>query len=681
MITQYVRFGDGQVRQIKRGVTSPVAQDYATHTLTANGLVATVADARGNLTTYEYDGHDRLAKTRFPSPTTPGVSSTTDFESHAYDANGNRTQTRTRAGQLIDYAYDALDRLIERDDSMAALGRAEFGYDLLGREVSARYAGGVTPTVTMSYDKASRLLGQALADGAGPSAAIAYQYDAGGNRTRITWPEGDFHVTYAYDGLGRVTSIKELGTTDLATYAWDDLSRLTTLNLGNGTSMTYGYSGQSVLASQAIDAAGTADDVTLTLARDQALALTGLTISNDNYAWPPPAPGTTPYGANGLNQYTTVNGTGVSYDGNGNLATDGTWTYGYDEVNRLRSASKAGLSATLGWDPLGRLRRQAIAGGATTTFLYDGLDLIATYDGAGVLQGRTVHAPGVDAPLVAYTGAGTADKRWLHADHQGSIMLETNGTGARVAHYAYGPFGEPVTFTGGRFRYTGQAMLAELGLYHYKARMYAPGLGRFLQTDPVGYADDLDLYAYVANDPINASDPLGLARDQQNYQYQYTGDPSDDPSGAVEKVYLFESLAGGFGGAAIVRRALGTAVGQLIPNEVQNATKGGIGPVRIGQIGEGLAGITGPKLRIPSATGTAKFRVPDELTATTVREVKNVQRLQTGGEAGNQLRDLAAEAAQTGRQCVLCVRQGTQISPQSQQLLDELGIIVERTLP
>ncbi len=74
-----------------------------------------------------------------------------------------------------------------------------------------------------------------------------------------------------------------------------------------------------------------------------------------------------------------------------------------------------------------------------------------------------------------------------------------------------GPYGEPQggSWTGSRFRYTGQIAIPEVALYYYKARFYDPVLGRFLQTDPIGYKDDLDLYSYVKDDPLDLTDPTG----------------------------------------------------------------------------------------------------------------------------------------------------------------------------
>jgi RHS repeat-associated protein len=74
----------------------------------------------------------------------------------------------------------------------------------------------------------------------------------------------------------------------------------------------------------------------------------------------------------------------------------------------------------------------------------------------------------------------------------------------------YAEYCIPAATNIGRFGYTGQAWLPELGLYYYKARIYAPTLGRFMQTDPLRYGDGINWYDYVGGDPVNFVDPSGL---------------------------------------------------------------------------------------------------------------------------------------------------------------------------
>jgi RHS repeat-associated protein len=121
------------------------------------------------------------------------------------------------------------------------------------------------------------------------------------------------------------------------------------------------------------------------------------------------------------------------------------------------------------------------------------------------------HGAGADEPLVWYEAVpGGVSRRYLHADHQGSIVAVADQNGNPIAVNGYDPWGIPNASNLGRFGYTGQAWLPELGLWYYKARIYSPTLGRFLQTDPVGYKDQVNLYAYVGDDPVDGRDPTGL---------------------------------------------------------------------------------------------------------------------------------------------------------------------------
>lgn len=200
----------------------------------------------------------------------------------------------------------------------------------------------------------------------------------------------------------------------------------------------------------------------------------------------------------------------MGYDGRGNLTSVGTDTYSFTAENQLDTAVTHGpggaVSSTNAYDPLGRMHwyRQNLV------FTYDGGNILAELGAGNAIQRRYVYGPGMDEPVVWYEGAGTSQKYWLHADERGSVNAVTDSSGNVVGTNTYDEYGVPGAGNMGRFQYTGQAWLPEIGLYYYKARMYSPTLGRFLQTDPVGYGGGLNKYAYVSGDPVNSTDPSGL---------------------------------------------------------------------------------------------------------------------------------------------------------------------------
>lgn len=557
----------GQVVQVIRAWDSADQINYATYGYTPNGQKEWVVDANGNKTEYVYDGHDRAWKTIFPSKTTVGGVNNTDYERYLYDAAGNLTSKRTRNGKTISFVYDALNREVTRyvDIGGPYARTLTTSYDLGSRKWDVTADG---QTLKHRYDSAGRLdtVEDSLFGSLNPLTPnlgkLDYAYDKAGNRTQLTVNGGaiTYVVDYAYDSLNRLDLVQEPGApaTILADYAYDTLSRRDQVTWGNGAHTDFSYEADDDLA-QLVHTAGAAVQ-TFGYTHNKVHQITGMSSTDGTLLWRPSLPQSRQYTLNGLNQVTAVGLTTQSYDANGNFTSDGTWTYQYDEENRLRSATGAGSVVSYEYDPLGR-RRAKTVNGTRTLYLSDDAEEIAEINSSGTFLRRYVYGAGMDERIAMrdYTPLASCNPIcYYQTNHQGSTVWLTGNNQTNKATYHYGPYGEASDpGTGNPFRYTGRRYDEETGLYYYRARYYSMSLGRFLSTDLIGYKDDLNLYAYVGSDPVNNFDPNGqesfaVARrldfpgvKQAGYGHAYTVTNASRVGDPKATIYSFGKLQNG----------------------------------------------------------------------------------------------------------------------------------------
>ena len=463
------------------------------------GPVKHLHDGKGNQTLYTYDGFRRPLVTKYAKASGNGTNNN-DYVQYYYDSDGTLSATRQRDGQIINQTVDNAGRVTQID----APGTADdisFTYDIAGQMTSVTKA---RKTLGYSYDNYGRLLSETSENG-----TISYQYDSSGNRTRMTYPGADnFHITYEYRG-GQLSKIRENGTSILASYAYDAQGRRTSIMRGNNVMnrSSYSYDAAERLESMSMELSGTAADQTVSFDYNAQGQISSQTNSNPIYD-PLILSLNVQYRMNGLNQIHDMHLDRFRHDTAGNLKSARGKNYGYDSANRLTSISNGtNISATLSYDPLARLS-SLTSGGVTTGFAYDGQDMIAEYED-NVLKKRYVHGPGIDEPIAEYDGT-SLDETYLIADVRGSIIAHASRDGTSLATNRYEIYGKPSTSNTGRFQYTGQVWLGEIGLYYYKARFYDPDIRRFLTPDPIGYAAGMNMYAYVNGDPVNLVDPTGL---------------------------------------------------------------------------------------------------------------------------------------------------------------------------
>ncbi len=457
-----------------------------------NGNLLTVSDAKSQVTTYTYNNMDRVATRQ---------DALLNTETYTYDNNGNMATVTDRKNQVTTYTYDVLNR---RTKATFQDGTStNYTYDAGNRitQLQEKNSGGtVTATITRTYDGLDRLTQEVT-----PEGTVNYTYDNASRRATMT-VVGQTQVTYTYDNADRLTQIQQ--GTSTTTIAYDIAGKRTSLILPNTNSVSYGYNAASEFTSLTYkQGATTLGDLTYTYEPAGNRIKIGGTFARTNL---PPALSTTNYNVN--NQQTTFGTSTETFDLNGNLATftdvSGTTTFTWNARNQLTSISGPGLTASFSYDSFGRRTGKTI-NGTTTNFLYDGLNPVQEKNG-GTVTANLLTGLGIDE---FFTRTDSVGVRALLSDALGSTIALGDGTGTLQTHYTYEPFGF-TTQTGlastSSYKYTGRKDDGS-GLYYYRARYYQPSLQRFIAEDPIGfYGGDVNVYAYVQNNPLILRDPQGL---------------------------------------------------------------------------------------------------------------------------------------------------------------------------
>jgi RHS repeat-associated protein len=495
-----------------------------------------VTDPRGKITSYTYNALGDL--TQQVSPDTGTTSST-------YDSGGNfqtRTDARSKTGT---YTYDALNRVtamsypnqtttLAYDQGTNGAGRltslsdgsgsTAWTYDARGRVLTRQQVmSGVSKSISHSYNTSGQLQSWTLPSGdiisvgytdgkitsltlnGSTSILSNVVYRPFGPTLGWTWGNSTLAVR-EYDADGKVTDIDSAG---LKTYSYDDAFRITAIGDANNSalSQTFGY--------------------------DNLDRLTSATVTGFNQSWSYDANGnrltqggsapSTYVVSSTSNRLSSVSGAitrSYSYDAAGNTIDDGTATFAYDDSGRRVLTTSSGVAATYKYNALGQRVRKTI-GSVNTYFVYDEAGhLVGEYGNGGALIQETIWFDDIPVATLRPSVGGGIDVFYIHSDHLNTPRrISRASDNVVVWQWDSDPFGatsanEDADGNGISFTYAlgfaGQYADSETSLRYNYFRDYDPQIGKYIESDPIGLSGGLNTYAYVASNPVQGIDSLGL---------------------------------------------------------------------------------------------------------------------------------------------------------------------------
>ena len=525
--------------------TTPVTVTWV-RDLQMNTLAVTDPMSR-KVESYRLDAQDRvIAVTNLESQTMAVsyllgglVSSVRRFDgvtvSNVYDRAGRVNRTLHNGATSSEYAWRANGQPLAASNATA---RVSWGYDAAGRGTSETQtvAGAAFAPVnlTCAYDPAGNVTNTVIGCPAtGFSLSGSCTYDAAERLDIQSSEAGSFTNLYG-DWNGLSVRVNNAALTEER--AFDILDRMTNLVYRNASaaivgSFSYRYDVLGLVTQKIAFVASGASSVTNIYAYDKIGRLTNEITRSSSGAT------TTRFTYDlagnrltaGASTYTYANNrlNGALHDTAGNITNlvRGTTTLrmSWNTLGQLVSvATNNILAESYAYDPLGR-RVKTTAGGTTVYHVYSGDECAADLDASGNPLRSYTFGQGIDNLLaVTVYDASATNTCYAVKDHLGSVQALVNVSGSVVESYSYDAWGNTTiknaggaTITssayGNRYMFQGREYSTVTGLYNFRARWYAPTIGRWLSKDPIGLEGGLNLYAFCGNNAVNFVDPQGLA--------------------------------------------------------------------------------------------------------------------------------------------------------------------------
>lgn len=466
-------------------------------------------DARGVIANYSYDDLNRLTSVSYPASPTENVTYTYDSAAGGNYGVGRLTGITDESGQT-GLVYDHRGNLVQKSYTVASANyTVSYAYDVADRLIQITYPSG--RIVDYTRDSEGRVSGVTTKDNAGASPVnvvtnVSYLpfgpvngYVYGNGLVQTLTYDQDYRVDgistagsasvvgldYGYDNNSNITRLDDLNDpTKNQDFQYDDNNRLTQAIGGYGQ-LDYSYDGVGN--------------------RTQRITVDGGSTITEDYTY---SSTSNRLDSVDIDDGATINTRSFTYNAAGNVTRDDraggdTYDLDYNNANRYAAVDlNGGITphAEYVYNASGQRSIKTLSGGTVTHFHYgpDG-ELLAETDQTGAAIRTYLYADGMRLAMVAPSVPPATGSQlvFFHNDHLDTPQVITDQSQQVVWQGDYLPFGEvtpTVATIENPIRFPGQYYDVETGVHYNYFRDYDPGLGRYIQADPIGSL-------YTPNDP------------------------------------------------------------------------------------------------------------------------------------------------------------------------------------